>query len=346
MISDQSFGEMQKSAKEFANTQATSRNFVWTYESPWVISSLNFSYQPSQLLQIGIGSLETHQSLSHLQIVRLLPQETRFAVVDDVSLTSQISKLMWVPDFSGRCPNILATASDCLRIWNCDGKVKLESSLLHDPSGGPASYLNSLDWNFVDPKIIGTASKDKTCIIWDIERRTPLKQIQAHNQEVNDFAFAENPNIFSTVGSDCSVRVFDLRNLEECSVIYQNKQMNPYKKVSWNKIDPDTLAVVSSHSPEVELFDVRMPGSPLVTLKRHEKPVTSMAWAPNSNCYICTGGRDNAVYIWELKYKTGEVTEPYMMYNACSDINAVVWNEIYQDCIGIAFENCLQVLQL
>ena len=74
--------------------------------------------------------------------------------------------------------------------------------------------LTSFDWNPIDKNIIGTASIDYTCCIWDIERQTMVKQILTHNKEVNDIAFGHNPNIFASVGFDGSVRRFDLRSLE------------------------------------------------------------------------------------------------------------------------------------
>ena len=71
--------------------------------------------------------------------------------------------------------------------------------------------LTSFDWNSVDPSIIGTASIDTTCTIWNIETQQAITQLIAHDKEVYDIAFGSQKDIFASVGADGSVRMFDIR---------------------------------------------------------------------------------------------------------------------------------------
>lgn len=68
-------------------------------------------------------------------------------------------------------------------------------------------------------------------------------QLIAHDQEVYDVAFSNNVNIFASVSADASVRMFDLRNLEHSTIIYEDEGNQPLLRLSCNKQDPNYLAV-------------------------------------------------------------------------------------------------------
>src|SRR5690349_20025749 len=77
--------------------------------------------------------------------------------------------------------------------------------------------------NEVDPTLCVTCSKDSTCTVWNIETQAPKTQLIAHDKEVYDVAWSPNggTSVFSTVGADGSVRMFDLRSLEHSTIIYE-----------------------------------------------------------------------------------------------------------------------------
>ncbi len=61
--------------------------------------------------------------------------------------------------------------------------------------------LTSFDWNEKSPNVIGTASVDTTCTIWDVEKRQMMTQLIAHDKEVLDIAWSHRPELFGTAGS-------------------------------------------------------------------------------------------------------------------------------------------------
>ena len=82
--------------------------------------------------------------------------------------------------------------------------------------------LTSFDWNETDPNILGASSIDTTCTIWGLETGQIVgkvsgsvkTQLIAHDKEVHDIAFTRaggGRDLFASVGSDGSVRMFDLR---------------------------------------------------------------------------------------------------------------------------------------
>ena len=84
---------------------------------------------------------------------------------------------------------------------------------------------------------IVTASIDTTCTIWDIENNTVETQLIAHEKAVYDVSYAAQDSVFSTVGEDGSVRVFDQRKLDSSSIIYESEA--PIFKVQWNLNNPN-----------------------------------------------------------------------------------------------------------
>lgn len=197
---------------------------------------------------------------------------------------------MWNPD----CTDKFATTSDILRIWSTseDNNVDLVCELANNRNLQYSGPITSFDWNPLDHNIIGTASIDFTCCIWDINRQTLLKQILTHNKEVNDIAFSHDPNVFASVGSDGSVRRFDLRNLEQCAILYESLGCTPLMRVIWNKVDPNYIAIIMMDSSNIFILDIRQAGIPIIELTGHQRPVNSISWAPNNDCYICTAGDD------------------------------------------------------
>ena len=73
-------------------------------------------------------------------------------------------------------------------LWRKWFSFKIKSSLVNIKSkyNGP---LTSFDWNRVNDSILGTASLDTICTIWDLNKSTIKTQLIAHDKEVFDISF-------------------------------------------------------------------------------------------------------------------------------------------------------------
>lgn len=141
----------------------------------------------------------------------------------------------------GQLPDLVATAGDYLRLWRVtDSEVRQECMLnnvysiimyvnissptfiLQNKNSEFCAPLTSFDWNETDPNILGASSIDTTCTIWGLETGQVIgkvsgsvkTQLIAHDKEVHDIAFTRaggGRDLFASVGSDGSVRMFDLR---------------------------------------------------------------------------------------------------------------------------------------
>ena len=161
--------------------------------------------------------------------------------------------------------------------------------------------LTSFDWNDADARRLGTASIDTTCTIWDVERGVVDTQLIAHDREVFDIAWG-GVGVFASVSADGSVRVFDLRDKEHSTIIYESPTPDntPLLRLAWNRQDPRYMACLAFDSSSVAVLDIRFPAAPAASLARHAAPANALAWAPYSSCHICTAGDDAQALIWDL----------------------------------------------
>lgn len=125
-------------------------------------------------------------------------------------------------------------------------------------------------------------------------------QLIAHDKEVYDIAFSRGSSgrdIFASVGADGSVRMFDLRQLEHSTIIYEDPQHRSLLRLAWNKQDANYLATFAIDSTEVVILDVRIPCTPVARLSNHRSGVNGMAWAPHSACHLCTAGKSRPLLV-------------------------------------------------
>jgi len=199
--------------------------------------------------------------------------------------------------------------------------------------------LTSFDWNETDPNILGTASIDTTCTIWDMTTQTARTRLVAHDREVFDIAFAQGKDVFASVGADGSLRMFDLRQLDHSTIIYESPGLSPLLRLEWNKQDPNYIATFA--------VDSRRTTTPVVELGGHGACLNATAWAPHSHCHICTAGDDKQALIWDLSsMQVKPLEEPILAYGAEGEINNLQWSASQPDWISIAYRDKIQILRV
>ncbi|WFD31454.1 hypothetical protein MSPP1_002489 [Malassezia sp. CBS 17886] len=215
--------------------------------------------------------------------------------------------------------------------------LREKCALAHSKSAtSPPAPLTSFSWNAPSPNLIVTSSIDTTCTIWDLPTRSALTQLIAHDREVYDVDWCPgSADVFASVGADGSVRVFDLRNLEHSTIIYETTSqptppssahasmgastygsgggVAPLLRIAFNPWDANYLATFHLESNTVQILDVRAPGSPILELRGHSGAVNSVAWGPPSQGLgrngpskgmIGTGGDDAQCLVYDLASAT------------------------------------------
>jgi len=327
------------------------KSLIYTYEAPWQIYGMNWSIRKDKKFRLAIGSfLEEYNN--RVQIIQLDEEMGEFKNDNRLAFDHPYpaTKIMFIPDKECLKPDLMATTGDYLRIWQIhDGRVEMKSLLNNNKNSEFSAPLTSFDWNDAEPRQIGTCSIDTTCTIWDIEKEVVDTQLIAHDKEVYDIAWG-GPGVFASVSADGSVRVFDLRDKEHSTIIYESSQPEtPLLRLGWNKRDPRYMATILMDSSKVVVLDIRFPTIPVAELQRHQASVNAIAWAPHSPSHICTAGDDCQALIWELSSVSQPVEgglDPILAYTAAAEINQLQWSSTQPDWAAIAFANKLQILRV
>lgn len=317
----------------------------YLYNSNKTTYSLDF--QVSQTCdRIALGSLE--YSLDN-KIDILSIQNDKLTLESSEFHQYPISRIQWCPFLDNNC--LFGTTSDILRIYRyneTEKKIEKKADLLNKKSKY-SDPLTSFDWNKVNDSIIGTASLDTTCTIWDVNKETIKTQLIAHDKEVLDIAFSlHDEHIFISAGADGSIRQFDLRSLEHSTILYECRQKSEFTRVSWNSQNKDQFSAISDKKKSIYVINIPSTDKKKKELNAHSNSVNSFAWAPNDQSILCTVGEDGYAYIWDLENdveKSGFLG-PDLQYNAGRPIKNVSWSKSNQKWIGIVYENCLKLLNL
>ncbi|XP_021762895.1 protein TRANSPARENT TESTA GLABRA 1-like [Chenopodium quinoa] len=324
-------------------------NTLVTYDSPYPLYAMSFS-----LSSAGISRRSSDQIIAVGSFIEEYNNRIDILTFDEQTLTQNLSfphpypptKLMFQPSASS--PPILASSADFLRLYSFkNDSIELVSKLNNSKSSDFCAPLTSFDWNDVVPQRIGTSSIDTTCTIWDIEKCVVETQLIAHDKEVYDIAWGE-AGVFASVSADGSVRIFDLRDKEHSTIVYESPEPDtPLLRLAWNKQDLRYMATTLMDSNKVVILDIRSPTMPVAEFERHQASVNAVAWAPHSGRHICSVGDDSQALIWELPtVASPNGIDPLSMYNAGSEINQLQWSAAQPEWISIAFSNKLQLLRV
>jgi len=319
---------------------------IYTYTAPWFVYGMNWSMRADMPYRLAIGSfLEDYTN--KVEIVQLNEETEVFECKGTFDHPYPTTKISWMPDRTGSRPDLLGTTGDYMRLWEVtDKRVELKCLLNNNKNSEYCAPLTSFDWNESDPSTLGTSSIDTTCTIWNVETQQAKTQLIAHDKEVYDIAFARGTDVFASVGADGSLRMFDLRNLEHSTIIYETPELTPLLRLSWNKQDPNYLAAIPEDSNNVLILDIRVPSVPAAELSGHNAAINALAWAPHSSCHICTASDDKQAYIWDLSTMPKPIEDPILAYGAESEVNQLQWSSTQPDWISIAFGNNMQILRV
>eukprot|EP00197_Chlamydomonas_leiostraca_P006362 CAMPEP_0202866200 /NCGR_PEP_ID=MMETSP1391-20130828/7256_1 /ASSEMBLY_ACC=CAM_ASM_000867 /TAXON_ID=1034604 /ORGANISM="Chlamydomonas leiostraca, Strain SAG 11-49" /LENGTH=320 /DNA_ID=CAMNT_0049546125 /DNA_START=207 /DNA_END=1169 /DNA_ORIENTATION=- len=320
-----------------------------------MVYAMNWSVRKDKRFRLGVASFR-EESSNFVELIHL--DEGQGKLVSSPHLTFRHdyppTKLMFIPDKEGSRPDLMATSAEFLRVWRVhDDGVAMERLLNNNKHSEFCAPLTSFDWNEADPKRLGTSSIDTTCTIWDIEKGEVDTQLIAHDREVYDIAWG-GLGVFSTVSADGSVRVFDLRDKEHSTIIYESPEPDTsLLRLSWNKQDPRYMATLLMDSSKVVILDIRYPTLPIAELSRHTAPVNGVAWAPHSAAHICTAGDDTQALIWDMSGlgsaaagDGGASLDPILAYSAGSEVNQLQWSAAHPDWVAICFGNKTQILRV
>jgi WD repeat-containing protein 68 len=268
----------------------------------------------------------------------------------EIKLKSQVkcdfpvSSILFSPHEENK--NLLIATSDLLSVYSYEEeqlKLKIAFKRKMKNYCGP---LTSCDWSRANNAIIGVSSVDKTCTIWDLNKNVDKYMIIAHDKEVYDIALGPDEFIFMSTGADGSVRLFDSRQANSSSIIFETRDESPMTRLKWNLVNPNFILTVILDKNEIFILDQRKLSVPYGILKVHTNVVNNVIWAPQSNSNLISVSDDKSALLWDI-YCDSEKPEEYIMkYEAENEIENVAWGEVTQNWIGITDGNQAEILRI
>jgi len=290
-----------------------------------------------------------------LQIVQLNEESGNLEPVATAEHSFPATKVMFLPeeDEESRLKgDLFASTGTALHVWKLEDKeVKLVTSLRSETSQAP---LTAFDWSVWQKHKMGVSAVDTTIAIWNVEREKMESRLIAHDKAVYDFVFLQSSNLFASVGADGSMRVFDMRNLERCTVVYQAESSSALLRLSENKFSLNQFAAIATDTPGVILLDIRRPNHPLAMLTTQDTGcVNHITWAPHSRHHILCGTEDGEGLIWDVQKvrsreaETAENTTPKpYAYQCTSEVFQVQWPRAMPDYVALSMATKLEVLRV
>jgi len=371
-INDQYMLHYQNQISQIPNNQELPMN-GYMYNYPQIIDQNQFQPQPNQNMdyqenkniydyatnmnlygiafqngscpRLAISSLEKRFD-NKIEILELVDKsnDNDLKKVLELQIGYPCTKLLWSPNKAKN--SLLAFSSDCIQIYDYSEEKQnlLFQTKLNNIKSKYNGPLTSFDWNTANDALLGTASVDTTCTIWDLNKLSIKTQLIAHDKEVFDIQFGKEENIFISGGADGSVRLFDLRNLDHSTIIYETKGNSAINKLAWNLQTSNLIAALSLDKNIIYIFDSRMNTNvSLDELNLHKEPVTGFVWAPDNISQLCSVSEDCNVIISNVNTESSQNNN--VSYTAPFPINNVDWCKVIPEWIGITFKNRVQLLR-
>lgn len=337
----------------------------YVYETPWPSYALAWSARTDSRFRLAVGSCFDHEA-NRIQVIDLNPETKRLELKAEVTHPFPPTKLMWKPDDNAEHgkPHMFASTGTTLNLWKLeDGQIKLLFKLANTRSTQQGKVvhlppLTSFDWNARSPHKLGASSVDTTCTIWDLEKQKIETQLIAHDKAVYDIAFSSVDFLFASVSADGSVRLFDQRNLDHSTIVYEASPPSPLLRLAWNKINTNQIATIASDAVGVILIDIRRPSIAMAALPHHEACVNHIAWAPHSRNHLLCGTDDGHALVWDVAEKPPTKAEgkqdaqmrsrpsPLLSYACDHEVYQVHWPASQPDYVALGTARQVEVLQV
>eukprot|EP00916_Digyalum_oweni_P016790 GHVL01027509.1.p1 GENE.GHVL01027509.1~~GHVL01027509.1.p1 ORF type:complete len:342 (-),score=64.87 GHVL01027509.1:240-1265(-) len=329
----------------------------WTWNADYNIWAVAFASNPEpNMWRFVCGSLVKESDSNEVSLIELNSEKTQLQRVVSAKVPFPPSKFAWNPHGMGG--STFASSGDGLSIWRAmtagtrsrSASLKQLRHLGGSKAGGKQGPLTSCAWNPSLQQKVATSSVDTTCASWDIEVGKMETRLIAHDKAVYDICYGPLPYLFASVGADGSVRVFDLRDLESSTILYEHH--SPMLRVAWKS---HYLAVVARDDHGVSVIDIRKPNIPHSHLMCEDNSfINSVAWSPpahgNQACFLATASDNGRAALWPAigsnskSARTTQRPEPVWVSNFGRETVGVHWP--HKDWLGVALWDRVSIVPL
>jgi len=170
----------------------------------------------------------------------------------------------------------------------------LDNKMAHRELAQHEGYLSCC--KFIDDNEIITSSGDSTCILWDVETKTPKVTFSDHTGDVMSVSIFEDRNIFVSGSCDSTAKIFDHRAGQKCVATFPGHESD----INSVHFFPDGQAFgTGSDDSSCRLFDMRAYRQ--MNMYANDKilcGITSVSFSLTGK-YLFAGYDDYNCHVWD-----------------------------------------------
>lgn len=180
-------------------------------------------------------------------------------------------------------------------IW--PGEVQREAIEPLRTLAGHSSLVTSLAWS-ADGKLLASAGRDRTIILWEGETGKKVRTLTGHGNSITDLAWSPNGSQLASAGSlDGTVIIWDVATGQRLHTLV-GLEAGQWS-VAWS---PDGRTLASgTHSGSVWLWNMTQDElrEPAETLFGHFNWVSGLAWSPDGDL-LASAAADTQIILWDV----------------------------------------------
>ncbi|KAL0128272.1 hypothetical protein PUN28_003498 [Cardiocondyla obscurior] len=279
-----------------------------------LLKTVNVAWSPPAqhpiMLAAGTAAQQLDASFStsaSLDLYSLNLQQPGYEMDLQASVPSdhRFHKIIWGSYGNNPAGIIVGGCEDgTIKIYSAAKLLARDSNCLISSPHRHSGPVRALDFNPVrEDNQLATGATESEIYIWDINTNTPTTLSRSQQSEdVQHIAWNKQAylkDILASTFSQCCV----IWNVKEKKPIFKLTDAN--LKVRWKVAQwhPDIgtqlcLASEDDQTPVIELWDVRVPTSPLKTLQYHQRGILSIAWNPQDADLLLSCAKDNKILCW------------------------------------------------
>lgn len=227
--------------------------------------------------------------------------------------------------------------------------VKLKTFPKSDISAGSVYCCSK--WNEIEDGNLLAGSSDGSVTQIDVNLGEKISQIICDDKEIFTLDYsAQHPSIFATGSGVGRLRLFDLRDKESFTTVYDfqdtKSSSTPIVKIDNNNVEPNLFAFCSDGKSSVFVVDVRKPKQLVCELNSNESAATnSVAWKPKSRNALMSADSEGRVLIWDADKSTSNYKGLMFEYSTRDEVLNAIWEEPFVNWISVAIAgNRIEVL--
>ncbi|XP_035443872.2 protein transport protein Sec31A isoform X2 [Spodoptera frugiperda] len=190
-----------------------------------------------------------------------------------------------------------------LQFYSAEKLLQNASDALLGSSTKHNGHVSALDINPYQKNLLASGASESEIFIWDLNNTSQPMAPGNRNQPYDHVqGLAWNQQVQHILGSTFATRcvVWDLRKNEPIMKLSDSQSRTRWRSLAWHPNVATQLCIASEDDqvPVVQLWDLRLAASPLVTLEGHHKGVMSVSWSKQDPDLLLSAGKDGRVLCW------------------------------------------------